>query len=101
VSSSRATVTPEIVRNIAELARLRVPEAELALWAQQLSRIVSYIDQIGEIPEEAFGPPPKASATPVREDVPRPGAGLEALQVNEPRSLHGYGVVPRVVGSGQ
>lgn len=101
MSSSRATVTPEIVRNIAGLARLQVPETELALWAQQLSRIVSYIDQIAEIPESAFGPSPAASATPVREDEPRPGAGLEALQTNAPRSLHGYGVVPRVVASGQ
>ena len=101
MSRSRETVTPEVVRSIAQLARLRVPEDELVLWADQLSRIVAYIDQIAEIPEAAFESLPPPPPTPVREDVSRPGSGLEALDANAPRSLHGYGVVPRVVGGGQ
>jgi aspartyl-tRNA(Asn)/glutamyl-tRNA(Gln) amidotransferase subunit C len=97
----RSAVTPEIVRRIAELARLRVPEAELGLWAGQLTRIVSYVAQIEEIPEEAFGTIPDPPATPVRGDTARPGNGLDALEKNAPRLLHGFGVVPRVVGSGE
>jgi len=101
MSSAPHVVTPETVRQIAALARLRVPEAELDLWSEQLSRIVGYIDQLEQIPEEAFGrETPSGQPTPLREDSPRDGQGPEALRVNAPQRIHGYGVVPRVVGSG-
>lgn len=100
MTSERPVVTPAIVVKVAELARLRLPDDELGRWAGQLSRIVGYIDQLAAIPEEAFGAPPDSAATPVRADAPRPGFGEEALEQNAPRRLHGYGVVPRVVGSG-
>ncbi|MGH9366950.1 MAG: Asp-tRNA(Asn)/Glu-tRNA(Gln) amidotransferase subunit GatC [Thermoanaerobaculia bacterium] len=95
------SVTPEVVRKVAELARLRVPEEELALWTEQLARIVSYIDQIAQIPEQAFGKPPDPPATPVRADLPRAGEGRQALERNATRRYEGFGVVPRVVGAGQ
>ena len=100
MSSDAHVVTPESVRQIAALARLRLPEAELPQWSEQLSRIVGYIDQLKEIPEEAFGAAPAGPPTPLRDDTPRPGFGEEALEANAPRRMHGYGVVPRVVGSG-
>jgi aspartyl-tRNA(Asn)/glutamyl-tRNA(Gln) amidotransferase subunit C len=101
MSPAPHVVTPETVRQIAGLARLRVPDAELDLWSEQLSRIVGYIDQLKQIPEEAFaGEAPSGYATPLREDSPRDGHGPEALEPNAPRLIHGYGVVPRVVGSG-
>jgi aspartyl-tRNA(Asn)/glutamyl-tRNA(Gln) amidotransferase subunit C len=100
MTSERPVVTPGVVRKVAELARLRVPEDELPRWAAQLSRIVGYIDQLTAIPEEAFGTVAPVGATPVRDDAPRDGRGEAALEANAPRQLHGYGVVPRVVGSG-
>lgn len=100
MSSAPPVVTPDVVREIAALARLRLPEEELALWSRQLSRIVEYIDQLKRIPEEAFGTGAADPATPLRDDDPRPGHGEEALEANAPRRLHGYGVVPRVVGAG-
>lgn len=99
-SSEPSAVTPETVRQIAALARLRLPEPDLALWSRQLSRIVEYIGQLERIPEEAFGAAAAGPATPLRDDAPRPGHGEEALEANAPRRLHGYGVVPRIVGSG-
>jgi len=100
MTSDLPVVTPEVARRIAELARLRLPETDLPLWSGQLSRIVAYIDQLAAIPEEAFGTAASGPATPVRADEPLPGPGKEALEANAPRLLHGYGVVPRVVGSG-
>jgi aspartyl/glutamyl-tRNA(Asn/Gln) amidotransferase C subunit len=90
-------VRPEIVRQVADLARLRVPDEDLERWTRQLGRIVSYIDQLKQIPEEAFrrGEP---RPTPLRADEPRPGPGLAALETNAPRLAHSLGVVPRVVG---
>lgn len=98
--SESSVVTPEVVREIAALARLRLPEDDLARWSAQLSRIVEFIDQLKGIPEEAFGRSASGPPTPLREDAPRPGHGAEALEANAPRQLHGYGVVPRVVGQG-
>jgi aspartyl-tRNA(Asn)/glutamyl-tRNA(Gln) amidotransferase subunit C len=85
---------------VAALARIRVPEQDLPEWSAQLSRIVSYIDQLARIPEEAFGPPAPGMATPLRVDEPEAGNGPAALEANAPRRLHGYGAVPRVVGTG-
>ena len=100
MSPERSVVTAEVVRKVAELARLRVPEEDLSRWATQLSRIVGYIDQLAAIPDEAFGADGGAEATPFRADEPRPGGGDAALEANAPRRLHGYVVVPRVVSSG-
>ena len=97
--SNSSVVTPDVVRKIAELARLRVPEAELPRWAEQLSRIVAHIDLLKQIPEEAFGAPAPDPPTPLRADAPVPGRGDEALRENAPREMHGFGAVPRVVGS--
>jgi aspartyl-tRNA(Asn)/glutamyl-tRNA(Gln) amidotransferase subunit C len=100
MTPERSVVTPDVVRKVADLARLRVAENDLGRWAEQLSRIVSYIDQLAAIPDEAFAEAAPADATPLRSDEPRPGRGEEALAANAPRRLHGYGVVPRVVGPG-
>lgn len=91
-------VAQETVRHIAALARLRVPERELAALTGQLARIVSYIDQLKEIREEPAHPWP-TEATPLREDAAAPGCGKEALDANGAPLLHGHGAVPRVVGS--
>jgi aspartyl/glutamyl-tRNA(Asn/Gln) amidotransferase C subunit len=85
------------VRQVAALARLRVPEEELERWTRQLARIVSYIDQLKGIPEEAY-PGGELLPTPLRPDEACPGPGLRALEANAPRLAHFLGVVPRVVG---
>ncbi len=100
MTSERPVVTPAVVLRVAELARLRVPTEDLTRWAGQLSRIVGYIDQLAAIPEEAFSDPPETPPTPVRADDPVPCDGDRALAANAPKQLHGYGVVPRVVGAG-
>ena len=100
MSSASRVVTPQGAREIAALARLRLREEDLALWSEQLSRIVEYIDQLKQIPEEAYAEAASGPATPLRDDTPFPGHGEEALEANAPRRIHGYGVVPRVVGSG-
>jgi aspartyl-tRNA(Asn)/glutamyl-tRNA(Gln) amidotransferase subunit C len=97
---SSSVVTPEVVRQVAGLARLRLPQDELGRWTEQLSRIVGYIEQLRQIPEEVFAVPRGAPATPARDDTPRDGRGAEALAANSTRRTHDYGVVPRVVGSG-
>jgi aspartyl-tRNA(Asn)/glutamyl-tRNA(Gln) amidotransferase subunit C len=93
-------VDAAVVRHVASLARLEVAEGDLPRLTEQLARIVSYIDQLKGIPEEGAGPGAEAG-TPLRADEPGPCDGAKALAENSPRSLHGYGAVPRVVGEGE
>ncbi len=98
MSSENSPVPPEMVRKVASLARVRVPEADLPAWTGQLGRILSYIGQLEGIPEQPLAPAP-LPATPLRADAPRSGHGAEALEANCRSTVHGYGSVPRVVGS--
>jgi aspartyl-tRNA(Asn)/glutamyl-tRNA(Gln) amidotransferase subunit C len=93
-------VDEAVVRHVASLARLDVPESDLPRLTGQLARIVSYIDQLKEIPEEELGPLGAEGSAP-RLDEAVAGEGQRALEANAPRSLHGYGVVPRIVGDGE
>lgn len=86
-----------MVRHVAALARLRVPERDLPALTHQLARILSYIDQLKEIRQEPRREP-QMTATPLRGDAAVPGQGREALETNSPSLLHEYGAVPRVVG---
>lgn len=101
MSPRPSTVTPDVVRRIADLARLRLPESEVPVWAGQLDRIVSYIDQLKELPDDAAAIRDAPPSTPFRPDVSRPGMGDRALEENAGMTAHGFGVVPRVVGSGE
>jgi aspartyl-tRNA(Asn)/glutamyl-tRNA(Gln) amidotransferase subunit C len=101
MSSHSSAVTLDVVRRIAALARLRVPDDELPVWTRQLDRIVSYIDQLREIPGTGEPAPDGAPPTPLRPDSPRDGDGEQALAANAADCAHGFGVVPRVVGGGE
>jgi aspartyl/glutamyl-tRNA(Asn/Gln) amidotransferase C subunit len=98
MTAPSSPVSREVVRKVAALARLSVPDSELSVLTEQLGRILSYIDQLKQLPEGSAEELP-LQATPLRVDEPVPGGGREALEENA-RLLHGHGVVPRVVGGG-
>jgi aspartyl-tRNA(Asn)/glutamyl-tRNA(Gln) amidotransferase subunit C len=100
MSSEAPPVGSEVVRKVAALARLRVPEEDLPAWTGQLGRILSYIGQLAEVRDKPRSSEPPLDPTPARSDSPSPGRGREALEANAPALTHGYGSVPRVVGGG-
>jgi aspartyl-tRNA(Asn)/glutamyl-tRNA(Gln) amidotransferase subunit C len=92
-------LTPEEVRKIASLARLRFPPEQEALLVHQLGQIVDYIDQL-QAYEGAGGE--AAAVAPVREaeDVPRPCLPRELFLANAPASAFGeFLAVPEVKGT--
>jgi aspartyl/glutamyl-tRNA(Asn/Gln) amidotransferase C subunit len=94
-------LTPEEVRKIASLARLRFPPEQEALLVHQLGRIVDYIDQL-QAYEGAAGEAGAAPPAPVREaeDVPRPCLPRELFLANAPASALGeFLAVPEVKGA--
>jgi aspartyl-tRNA(Asn)/glutamyl-tRNA(Gln) amidotransferase subunit C len=87
------------VAHIAALARIRLAEAELEPLADELSHILTWVEQLNEA--DTTGVPPTASAVartlPMREDEATDGGRRDDILGNAPRTARGFFVVPKVV----
>jgi len=87
------------VAHIAALARIRLAEAELESLADELSHILSWVEQLNEV--DTTDVPPTTSAVaaslPMREDVVTEGGCGDDVLGNAPRTARGFFVVPKVV----
>ena len=87
------------VAHIAMLARIRLNETELEPLAAELSQILSWVEQLGEI--DTDGVPPMSSVAamrlPMREDIVTDGDCREAIIGNAPQAAKGFFAVPKVV----
>jgi aspartyl-tRNA(Asn)/glutamyl-tRNA(Gln) amidotransferase subunit C len=87
------------VAHIAALARIRLAEAELEPLADQLSHILTWVEQLNEV--DTSDVPPIASAAakalPMREDEVTDGGRREDILANAPRTARAFFVVPKVV----
>jgi aspartyl-tRNA(Asn)/glutamyl-tRNA(Gln) amidotransferase subunit C len=81
------------------LARIRLSEAELDPLADELSHILSWMEQLSEVDTSAVAPMASVAATglPTREDKVTDGDRREEILANAPRTAHGFFVVPKVV----
>ena len=87
------------VAHIAALARIRLSEAELDPLVDELSRILSWMEQLNEVDTSGVAPMASATATglPMREDKVTDGGCREEILANAPRTARGFFVVPKVV----
>ena len=87
------------VRRVAKLARIREPEERLEPLAQELSSILGWIEQLGEVDTDGVDPMASAVAAklPLREDVVTDGGDAGAILANAPAKANGFFVVPKVV----
>jgi aspartyl-tRNA(Asn)/glutamyl-tRNA(Gln) amidotransferase subunit C len=87
------------VARVARLARIAVPEAELAPLADELSRILEWIEQLNEV--DTAGVPPMTSVVAMtlvlRADEVTDGGRVEDILANAPAREGDYFVVPKVV----
>ena len=87
------------VARIARLARIAVPDDELAPLADELSHILKWIEQLNEV--DTDGVPPMTSVAAMklawREDRVTDGGRPEDILANAPERQDGYFVVPKVV----
>jgi aspartyl-tRNA(Asn)/glutamyl-tRNA(Gln) amidotransferase subunit C len=87
------------VRKISELARIDVPDADLEPLARELSAILGWIEQLGEVDTDDVAA--MRSVMPIthpwRLDVVDDGDQQAAITKNAPNAHDGYFVVPRVV----
>ena len=91
-------VSREEVQRIADLAHLAFDDAGLDRMADELTKILSYIDQLSEVDVRGFEEHGEG-ATPMRDDRPRPSIDRDQVARNAPAWAEGHFVVPVVVVS--
>jgi len=86
-------------KRIADLAHLEFDDAGLERMAEEMTKILSYIDQLREVDVTGFENVNTAEATPLRDDVPRPPVDRADVAANAPAfSDDGHFIVPKVIG---
>jgi aspartyl-tRNA(Asn)/glutamyl-tRNA(Gln) amidotransferase subunit C len=87
------------VRKVARLARLDLPETDLATMAQQLTAILGYMDQLKELDTDSVEP--LAHPLPVqnvfRVDELRPSLTVEEALRNAPARAGDFFAVPAIL----
>jgi aspartyl-tRNA(Asn)/glutamyl-tRNA(Gln) amidotransferase subunit C len=87
------------VAKIATLARIKVPEADRAALAAELSNILGWVEQLSEV--DTDGVPPMTSVVeavlPQRTDEVTDGGYPGKVTENAPAAENGYFAVPKVV----
>ena len=53
---SEAKVSPEVMRKIARLARLRLTPEEEVLFAGELEKVLGYVEQLGQVDTAGIDP---------------------------------------------
>lgn len=92
------------VAHIAALARIRLSEAELEPLVDQLSQILTWVEQLNEVDTAGVAPMASVAAMglPMREDRVTDGDCREAILGNAPHSApgaagRGFFAVPKVI----
>lgn len=93
------SVDAATVRHIARLARIAVSDEEVAAFAPELSNILGWIDQLGEV--DVTGVEPMTAVIPnrlrLRDDVVTEGNIRDSVLANAPAAEHGFFAVPKVI----
>ena len=87
------------VRHVARLARLALTDDEVAALAPQLSQILGYAEQVGEVAAEDVEPTvhPFALSNVTRPDERRPSLPREDVLAGAPAVEQDRFAVPRIV----
>ena len=87
------------VRNIAFLARVKVPEDDLKRLAGELSNIIGWVEQLAEVDTEGVEPMTSVveMTLPKRPDEVTDGDYPEHVLANAPQREGGFFAVPKVV----
>lgn len=93
-------LTPEDVENIAHLARLSVSEQELPTYVANLSKIVTFVEQLNAADTREVEPmshPLSGQTQRLRSDEVTESDQRERYQKNAPQVEAGLYLVPKVI----
>ena len=87
------------VKNIAFLARLKVPDEDLERLAGELSNIIGWVEQLAEVDTEGVEPMTSVveMTLPKRPDTVTDGDCADQVLANAPEPEGSYYAVPKVV----
>ena len=93
------SIDASTVRRVAHLARLALPEEEVAPLVGELNAILGWVEQLQQV--DCTGIEPMTSVMPValrwRDDVVTEGDQADAVLANAPDARHGFFAVPKVI----
>ena len=94
-----SVVTPDTVKHVAYLARLRLEGHELAKFAAQLDQILGYVQQLQAIPTDKVEPTSHVLplSNVLRRDEARPSLNQETVVQLAPERAHPFVKVPKVI----
>jgi aspartyl-tRNA(Asn)/glutamyl-tRNA(Gln) amidotransferase subunit C len=89
----------DTVSKLAHLARLELAEAERADLAEELSKIMQFVEQLSEVDTAGVAPMTSVAhmTLPRRPDVVTTGNEPARILANAPESYDGFFLVPKVV----
>lgn len=95
-------ITEDTVRQVAELANLRLTAPEVSKMAREMEQVLSHIDKMAELDTSNVAPMAQvlydaAETATLREDVERPCLSNDEALANAPLSGNGFFKVPRVI----
>lgn len=93
------SVDADTVRKVAKLARIALPEADIAPTTEKLNGILAWVEQLAEVEVEGVEPMTSVTpmAAPLRSDAVTTGDMADAVTQNAPAVAEGFFVVPKVV----
>ena len=87
------------VKKVASLARIAITDEDAQRLAPELSNILGWIEQLGEV--DTAGIEPMTAVIPnhlrLRDDVVNDGGIRDQLMKNAPQGEHGFFTVPKVI----
>lgn len=89
----------QTVAKVARLARIKMSDQELERYAPQLSGILQWVEQLGEVETENTEPLPSPVNIDLRlrKDEVTDGGYADAVLTNAPEEMENFYVVPKVV----
>lgn len=92
-------ISEDVVRNIANLARLKLTEAEVKLYQGQLGNILDSMTELSKLDTAKVAPTVSVlgAVNVMREDVLEPFGDVEALLSNAPEREGPYYKVRKVI----
>lgn len=91
--------SPEKIKKVAKLAKIRLTEDEIAMFNDQFVAISEIITQIQQVDTTGITPihNPSTATTLMREDIVNDGNYVKDILVNAPKQAFDCFVVPKVV----
>ncbi len=94
-----ASITPEIVKQVALLARLRLEGEALTQVSAQLNEILEYVRQLQAVPTDQVEPTSHVLplSNVLRPDDPKPSLPTEAVLAMAPAAQKPFIKVPKII----